>query len=369
MHPLRPYALPLGIALVVLAFLWLVLGIDYVIQFWPALAIALGIAGALWVFASAGVRGALEGFLGVPFVRGVLIAALLTAVYAGILIAAYTLGVDWFKKQFGIDLWWARFWVTVAIPFTIPAILRLYAATGLPGDPVQIGRALRVFVVLYLIFLGWLNFDVIVGRLGRQIGVVRSRPAVVSVVPTFPLQYASLQRVGGSLAPRATPPTIVEKKADDLWMVSIDGTNEYGYREPNGHRTGIIVKTNERVTVRHLGGIPAANDHGDRFTLCGIKRRIYPGEKFRFPEKLYGVWIGFAAGDKFRLTGWPCGEKENEYRNETGIEVELIFFFNTNEVYRTADGAVHDYGFAYAGWDGERARFEVRMLKNPASSS
>ncbi len=190
-------------------------------------------------------------------------------------------------------------------------------------------------------------------------------PEARAAAPSFPLQYAGITPVSGSLAPRPTPATTVTAKGEGIWEVSIDGSNEYGYAEPApGHRTKIMVRPGEKFSLRHLGGIPAINAHGDRVALCGTKRTVYKWEQRRFPdEPLYAVGVVTLGPTwPFRFTPWKCGRTDFELKNAGTEPFELVLWFNQNEVYRTPDGRGHSDGFAYSGWDGERVRFEVRRM-------
>ena len=223
-------------------------------------------------------------------------------------------------------------------------------------------------VAAALLFVVWLIADRALAGAALP-GLAAAPPAVArpspTAVPGFPLEYASPHRVAGSRAPRPAGPTSVVNKAEGAWEVAIDGSNGFGHLPlAAGHLTGIRLNPGERAAVRHLGGTIAYNTHGDRVDLCGTHRTVYEWEKFRFPEGLYGVFVGWrqVAGAAFGLQRSQCSRERMIIRAPEGQGVvELMFWFNTNELYKTPDGQTHTDGYAYAGWDGERARFEVSL--------
>lgn len=218
-----------------------------------------------------------------------------------------------------------------------------------------------VLLVLALAVVDWLAWG------SGLAGPAMARPSP-AVVPGFPLKYASPHQVAGSLAPRPGGPTRVVERAS-VWEASIDGSNEFRHREPaDGHRTGITVPPGQAAAVSHRSGTITYNTHGDRVDLCGTRRTVYDWEKFRFPVGIYGVWVGLVTPDgRWDFAAWQCGREELRIRNRFDAGAEVVLYFNTNSVYKTPDGQTHTDGFAYAGWDGERAEFAVRLL--PAGSA
>lgn len=153
MHPLARYLIPFGIALLIVAVLWWVLGplVGYLAKFWPALAIAVGLGLLLWRFPTAQA----QALLGAPIIRGIATALILTAIYGGLLWLGYVYVPRLMISELGISLRTTWLIVTILGLPVIPIIWRLYAATGIPGDPVVIGRGFRALALLILIFMGW----------------------------------------------------------------------------------------------------------------------------------------------------------------------------------------------------------------------
>jgi hypothetical protein len=120
----------------------------------------------------------------------------------------------------------------------------------------------------------------------------------------------------------------------------------------------------QTALIRHLGGVPAYNTYGDRKrTICGEPRTVYSWEKFPLYPTAPPFAIGVVLrGTEAKVVPWPCGRQDLKIVNDGKEARELEFVFNTAEQYRTPDGRDHIDGFAYAGWDGERARFEVRLI-------
>lgn len=191
------------------------------------------------------------------------------------------------------------------------------------------------------------------------------RPAAprVAAVSRFPLRYANPAPVPGSLAPRAEASTSVTRTSDGRWQVSIDGTNDYGRRRAaTGHHTGIVLRPGGVAHIRHLSGALAYNALGDRVAICGIGRTAHPWERRPLPDlPIYAIAAGYRAGEKFHWAVPSCFTREVTIRNNVGRDVELVLIFNLNSHYRTPDGQSHEDGFAYAGWDGGWALFEVRL--------
>lgn len=187
------------------------------------------------------------------------------------------------------------------------------------------------------------------------------------------IHYANPARVVGLPAPsRTLPPTNRVQKSDRVWEVSIDGTNEYRLREgESGHFTGIWISPGQLVRVRHLGGILAYNSHGDRFPLCGDGGGGHPGESFRYPKappQALGTALVPPNETHMLFSWWKCGQRESRlvWSKSSRGQAELVLFFNTNERYLTPQGPSAGHGFAFAGWDGVRAKFEVRLETWPS---
>lgn len=153
MHPLARYLIPLGVALLVISVLWWIAGpfVKYISSFWPFLAIAIGVGLLLWRFPTAQA----QALLGAPLIRGLATALILTAIYGGLLWLGYVYLPKIMVSELGVSLRTTWLIVTIVGLPVIPIIWRLYAATGIPGDPVAINRGFRALALLILIFMGW----------------------------------------------------------------------------------------------------------------------------------------------------------------------------------------------------------------------
>lgn len=156
MHPLAKWFLPIGIGLIVFSFLWWLFQpfAYYLGQFWPQIAIAIGLGLFLWRF-PLGQAEKVWQFFTIQPVRGILTAAALTAMYGGALWLGYIYLPPLLISELGISQRTAWLLITIVGLPAIPVIWRLYAITGIPGDPVAISRNFRVLAFLALVFFGW----------------------------------------------------------------------------------------------------------------------------------------------------------------------------------------------------------------------
>src|SRR3989344_3512290 len=145
MHPLARYLVPVGVILIVLGFLWALLGpiIHYLLPFWPLLAIAVG-GGLLFLrLPLAQVRTILSSIgqaASTQPLRGLLIGILFTVIYGGLIWLGYGYGAGELTRRFGFEPRWTWVLVTALGLPMIPAFWYLYPATGIPGDPMGIRR-------------------------------------------------------------------------------------------------------------------------------------------------------------------------------------------------------------------------------------
>ena len=156
MHPLARWFLPIGIGLIIFSFLWWLFQpfTHYLGRFWPQIAIAIGLGLFLWRF-PLGQAERVWQFFTIQPVRGILTAAALTAMYGAALWAGYIFLPKIMMAELGVSQRMSWLLVTIIGLPAIPAIWRLYAITGIPGDPIAISRNFRILASLLLIFFGW----------------------------------------------------------------------------------------------------------------------------------------------------------------------------------------------------------------------
>lgn len=247
--------------------------------------------------------------------------------------------------------WWILYYfIALAISLVIWFVYKI-SHRGL------VVYALTLFAIFWLLLGGGCN--TIGGYLAEQMGDIR------------PSQQAKPKDVPGTRAPRVEKPTIVKGNGDDgAFEVSIDGSNEYGLLDPApGHRTGIKVNPGKSAVITHINGRPAINTFGAKFPICGKtwQKGSHPYRRFRFEEgwvHAYGIGGGLAdAKHQFKFLPFPCDDRQRRIvlRNETKEDRWVILFFNTAEHYRDEDNMYKRDGYAYAGWDGERALFLVEL--------
>lgn len=141
-----------GIPGLLLMMLWPVFGF---LGFWGTtitLAITVGVAFYFWRFGATNLRLFITEN---PLLRGIFIASFLTALYATLLWAGYSLGAEKLRVALGIETRHAWVLITVLGLPAIPALWHLYSATGIPGDVEKINRGTRTLMVLTLAFFAW----------------------------------------------------------------------------------------------------------------------------------------------------------------------------------------------------------------------
>ncbi|MDP3974965.1 MAG: hypothetical protein Q8P88_01605 [Candidatus Jorgensenbacteria bacterium] len=159
MHPLGRYAVPAGIALIVIAFMLWVLGpvVEFLGTFWflVLLGLLIGIVTLVWRVPAAQLNAFVDVVGGNAVLRGIFIAVLFSIIYGFCLWILFGVVPGWIQGAFGFEIRWA--WVlTTVLGLPLIAILwRLYSATGIPGDPKVIGKAFRGVAFLILSFFAW----------------------------------------------------------------------------------------------------------------------------------------------------------------------------------------------------------------------
>jgi hypothetical protein len=166
MHPLSRYLVPAGIILVGAGIIWFILAplIGYLAQFWPLLAIAVGIGLLIWRFGFAQAQAIIKGTmdtLALQPLYGIIVGALLTAIYGGAVWLGYLYLAPWLTESLliGHDQRWSWVLVTALGLSLIPGFWRLYQVTGIPGDPDNVRRGIRTIQFFVLIFFAYLYYS------------------------------------------------------------------------------------------------------------------------------------------------------------------------------------------------------------------
>lgn len=160
LHPLAKYFLPLGIGLLVISVLWWLFQplAHYLGSFWLQLAIAIIIGLLIWRFAL-GQMEKVWAFFTMQPIRGILTAAILTAIYGGAAWAAYQYLFPILIRETGVDPRFIVLLLGLASIFAVPAIWYLYGPVGLPGDPITIRRGLMGLLLAATIVVGWWTYN------------------------------------------------------------------------------------------------------------------------------------------------------------------------------------------------------------------
>ncbi len=155
LHPFGQIAVGGGILLLLIAIFW------YFPLSWIVLALLLGLLILAWRLPASQLRAALQTAseaISIQPLYGIAVGILLTAIYGGAVWAGYAYGTQRLIKEFGVPYRTAWLIVTLLGLPMIPALWRLYAATGIPGDPRVISRGIQRVMLFLLIFFAWSQY-------------------------------------------------------------------------------------------------------------------------------------------------------------------------------------------------------------------
>ncbi len=174
---------------------------------------------------------------------------------------------------------------------------------------------------------------------------------------------------------KRSKPTHIEQKRENIWLVAIDGSNQFANRK-NGHNTKIQLKPEEKVEVEFIGGRISYYDRDTKsyvyYDYPWQNRnydlvRKYLGENVRYEIKNAGNNVLIVLRTKnSREKIYKIASSKTVIKNPFNEPATIFLFYNGKEYNLKQNGELEET-FWWNGCDGSKMYFGIYKIK-PSTS-